>query len=472
MNFTQFLTLLKARAKIVLLTFGITVLTTIAVSLLIPKSYKASTSLVLNYKGADPVTGIALPAQLMPGYMATQVDIITSHTVARKVVDVLKFAESETAKKQFMEATKGKGDIHDWFADLLLQKLDVVPSRESSVIEISFSGSDPDFAAAVANTFAVAYQQTSLQLKAEPAQGAATYLSTQSKALRDELEKAQARLSKYQQDNGITSGIEQFDTENARLNDLTAQYVVAQSQAIEASSRKAGVNGNAADSPDVASNALVQGLKVDIARSESKLADLSERLDKNHPQIQSAQAEINKLRTQLQEAIRSTSASVTGSAKIYRQREGELAAQVAAQKQKVLKLNRTRDQLTVLQRDVDNAQRSLDAVSQRFMLSNLEGQANQTDISILNPAVAPIEHASPKILLNILLSIFLGAMLGIGFGLVAEMLDRRVRSVEDIQESVEVPVLGVLSSVIPKKSKRFSLLRFRKSSPAKMRVAI
>jgi chain length determinant protein EpsF len=378
------------------------------------------------------------------------------------VVDALKFADSDTAKKQFMEATKGKGDIRDWFADLLLQKLDVVPSRESSVIEISFSGSDPDFAAGVANTFAAAYQQTSLQLKAEPAQGAATYLSSQSKTLREELEKAQARLSKYQQDNGITSGIEQFDTENARLNELTTQYVVAQSQAIEASSRKAGVSSNAADSPDVASNALVQGLKVDIARSESKLADLSQRLDKNHPQIQSAQAEISKLRSQLQEAIRSTSASVGGSAKIYRQRESELAAQVAAQKQKVLKLNRTRDQLMILQRDMENAQRSLDAVSQRFMMSNLEGQANQTDISILNPAVAPIEHSSPKILLNILLSVFLGLMLGVGFGLLAEMLDRRVRSVEDIQESVEIPVLGVLSSVISTKSKRFSFLRFLK----------
>jgi uncharacterized protein involved in exopolysaccharide biosynthesis len=203
-------------------------------------------------------------------------------------------------------------------------------------------------------------------------------------------------------------------------------------------------------------------LKVDIARSESKLADLSQRLDKNHPQIQSAQAEISKLRSQLQEAIRSTSASVGGSAKIYRQRESELAAQVAAQKQKVLKLNRTRDQLMILQRDMENAQRSLDAVSQRFMMSNLEGQANQTDISILNPAVAPIEHSSPKILLNILLSVFLGLMLGVGFGLLAEMLDRRVRSVEDIQESVEIPVLGVLSSVISTKSKRFSFLRFLK----------
>jgi uncharacterized protein involved in exopolysaccharide biosynthesis len=59
MNLTQFLLILKARSKIILITFAITVFTTLVVSLLLPKSYTATTSLVLNYKGMDPVTGLA-----------------------------------------------------------------------------------------------------------------------------------------------------------------------------------------------------------------------------------------------------------------------------------------------------------------------------------------------------------------------------------------------------------------------------
>jgi uncharacterized protein involved in exopolysaccharide biosynthesis len=35
------------------------------------------------------VTGALLPLQMLPGYFATQLDIITSHTVALKVVDQL-----------------------------------------------------------------------------------------------------------------------------------------------------------------------------------------------------------------------------------------------------------------------------------------------------------------------------------------------------------------------------------------------
>lgn len=461
MNLSQFLLILRARARIILITFGLTVLTTLVVSLLLPKTYKATTSLVLNYKGMDPITGVAIPAQLMPGYMATQVEIITSRNVAAKVVDKLKFAENAAAKAQFVEATEGKGDIRNWFADLLLKNLDVEPSRESSVISISFSGADPAFAAAVANAFAEAYQQTNIQFKVEPSMQAAGYLNTQSKTLRDNLEAAQAKLSSYQQEKGLTSALEQFDVENAKLNELSGQLVMAQSQAIEASSRHAGTRVNAEDSPDIASNPLVQGLKVDLARVESKLAELSQRFDRNHPQYQSAEAEAGKLRSQLQEEIRRATASVGGSARIYRQREAELRAALASQKAKVLELNRSRDQLLVLQRDVDSAQRALDAVSQRFTQTNLESQSNQTEVAVLNPAVAPLAAASPKIMLNLLLSIFLGGMLGVGFGLLAEMMDRRVRSRDDIIEAFDIPVFAIIQNK-PAHPRRFGFLSLPK----------
>ncbi|MFM9913827.1 MAG: chain length determinant protein EpsF [Methylophilaceae bacterium] len=456
MNFSQFLLVLRARFKIILFTFLVTVATAAAISLILPKSYKATTSLVLNFKGADPVSGAAIPAQLMPGYMATQVDIITSLNVAGKVVDKLKFAESSAARVQFNQATKGRGNIRDWFADALLKKLDVEPSRESSVISISFSGADPTFAATVANAFAEAYQQTNIQLKVGPSLSAAGYLGTQTKALRDHLEEVQTKLSAYQQDNGLTSAFEQFDVESSKLNELSAQLVMAQSQAIEASSRHAGTLGNAEDSPDIAASNLVQGLKADLARAESKLAELSQRVDHNHPQYQSAKAEADKIKSQLEEEVKRATASVGGSAKIYRQREAELRAAVASQKTKVLKLNHARDQMMILQKDVESAQRSLDAVNQRFTQTNLEGQANQSEVAVLNPATPPLEASSPKVMLNIILSMFLGGLLGIGFGLIAEMMDKRVRSREDITEAFDIPVLAIIKEKSSKK-RRFRL---------------
>ena len=81
------------------------------------------------------------------------------------------------------------------------------------------------------------------------------------------------------------------------------------------------------------------------------------------------------------------------------------------QKKHVLELNKQRDQISVLQRDVEAAQRNFEAVSQRSAQTRLESLAVQTNISILNPASIPTEHSRPRILLNVLISIFLGTLL-------------------------------------------------------------
>ena len=457
MNFTQFLLILKARFWVILITFLVIVTSTLIFNLMLPKTYTSTTSLVLNYKGSDPVTGVVLPAQLMPGYMATQIDIITSRNVAIKVVEKLKFADSEAAKAQFNEATKGRGDINEWFADRLLKGLDVKPSKESSVIEISFNGADPDFAAAVANAFANAYVQTSLQLKVEPAKKAAIFLNEQTKELRNNLEQAQEKMSKFQQEKGITGGLGSIDVEAARLNDLSSQLVMAQAQAYEASSRLQGAKGDGVTSPDIAASVIVQNLKMEIGRAETKLAELSQRVGPNHPQYQSVKTELDKLRNLLRQEVGNASNSIGGTARIYQQREAELKASLALQKEKVLKLNLARDELLVLQRDVENAQRAMDAASQRFTQATIEGNANQTDVAVLNPATPPQGTSSPKILLNVFLSTVLATMLGFGLALLAEMMDRRVRSRDDLTDLLEVPVFAIIDGKPPaSSSKRLS----------------
>lgn len=458
MNLDLFIRILWARRLIIVITLMVVVTGTVIISLLIPKTYKATASLLLNYKGADPVTGVALSSQLLPGYMATQVDIITSRTVALKVVDDLKLAEGVGVQEQFKVATGGQGTIREWLADLIVKKVEAVPSRESSVLDINYKAADPQFAAAVANAFASAYQLTSIQLKVEPAKKAAIYINDQIKVLRDSVETAQKKLSKFQQDNGIVSSdsrIDGIDVESARLNELSAQLVAAQSQMIEATSRRSQASGSGAgESPDVMGNSLIQNLKVSLGNAESKFAEIEQRLDKNHPQYQSAKAEVDNLRSELGNQIRATSNSVGNSARIFQQREAEIRAAVDRQKIKVLSINRTRDDLKLLRNEVDSAQRAYESTTQRFTQTNLEGQSNQADITLLNAAVAPAAPASPKIAVNVLVAVFLGTMLGVGLGLLMELLDRRIRSGGDLAEVLKLPVLGELDWH-PVKRRRF-----------------
>ena len=452
MSFQQFLVILRARYRLILTTLVVIVAATVSLSLILPPRYAAGTSLVIDFKGVDPVLGIMLPAQLMPGYMATQVDIIQSHAVALKVVRALKLAESPVAKENFREDTQGRGSIEDWLADLLLKKLDVKPSRESSLVEVIYSNPNPDFAAAAANAFARAYIETNLELKVAPARETAVWFDVQLKQLRDQFEEAQTRLSKYQKEKGITSTDQRLDVESARLAEISSQLVQVQAQAYESASRQKQLeefvskNRTVDSLPEVLASPVIAELKARLSAAEARQSQASNTMGKNHPEYLRTQSEVESLRKKLSDEVNTTSSVINNSLRITQGRERELRDAVAAQKARVLELNRQRDEFGVLMKEVDNSQRAYEAASQRHTQTNLESQTNQTNIAVLSPAIPPIDPAFPKLPLNVALSIVLGTMLGVGFALMREMLDRRVRGVEDLVEAVGIQVWGVLEN--------------------------
>jgi len=75
----------------------------------------------------------------------------------------------------------------------------------------------------------------------------------------------------------------------------------------------------------------------------------------------------------------------------------------------------------------------------------MESQRNQTEIAVLNPAIPPMKHSKPRLMLNVALSIFMGTLLGVGFGFLMEMLDRRIRSEDDITEGLGLPLLALIN---------------------------
>lgn len=467
MNFQQFINILWSRKSVVLWTLMMTVITTLVVSLLLSKQYLATTSIVVDQRSVDRVTGLTLPVQLLPGYIATQVDVISSHTVARKVVDKLKLYEDQQLQKDFVNAG-AIGDIRDWIADGLLKKLEVRPSRESSVMQVDFTSNDPQLAAIIANAFADTYIQTSTELQVQPAKMSADWFDSQMATLRDRLEHAQSVLSTFQQEHGIVSVDDRLDLENSRLAELSRQLVEGQAHTSELQSRQDLMTstvkqGRSLESlQEVLSNPLIQSLKTDLSRVESSFAELSKRVDINHPQYKQAKAEVNNLQQKIHSEINMVVSSIASGVASSIQRDKLVANALAEQKAKVLELKKQHDEIMVFNREVENAQRVYDAAMQRAVQSRMESEISQTNIAVLNYALPPQQPAKPKVLLNMILSFFLGSMLGVGSALLVELMDRRVRSAFDISEVLGVPVFAVVSAPKLKQTPRqFSLENFR-----------
>jgi chain length determinant protein EpsF len=469
MNFHQFINILWSRKWIALSALMIAVISTLAVSLLLPKQYIATTSIVVDQRSVDPVTGQNLPVQLLPGYMATQVDVIASHNVAHKVVENLKLSDNPQMQKDFAKA-EYIGDIRDWVADFLLKKLEIRPSRESSLIQIDYASTDPKFAAIIANAFADAYIQTSIELRAQPAKLSADWFDLQMASLRKNLERAQSVLSTYQQQHGIVEGFDRLDIEKTRLVDLSQQLVESQARTNELQSRKILLastleqGGSFESLQEVLDSKLIQDLKTELARSGAHFAELSKKFKKGNSQYNQAEAQVTSLQQEIRSATKMVLNSINSVVISSKQRDEILTEALAEQKAKVLELKKENDQIAVLNREVENTQRTYDDVMQRAVKTRMESELSQTDISILNPALPPQKPAKPKVLLNMILSIFLGGMLGVSTALLAEFMDRRVRTAFDVSEILAIPVFAVVSAATVKPKRIAWLFDLAKTS--------
>jgi chain length determinant protein EpsF len=451
MSFQQLLEVLRGRFKAIALIISIVLASTLVVSLLLPKQYTASTTLVVDMKRVDPVTGQEINALLLPSYMATQADIIRSRSVALKVVDGLKLAEDPNVRSQYDKMAKGtKGNIRDWLADLILKEVIIRPSRDSNAVQIEYTGVDPRAVAALVNKYAESYVATNLELKTDPAKHYANWYGNKIKDLRDNLEKVQANLSEFQQKTGFVALDDHLDVEISKLSVLARQLTDTQLRSLDAQVHRnqfatAGQNVSETTSPDVLANTLVQSLRLRLVAAEAKLAEVAEKYYPHHPKYRQAYAEAKILRETSAAEIMKLMKSATTAAEVAHAREKKFEQAFANQKAKILELNKWKDKMAVLTREVDHAQEAYLSGLKQLSQSQMESQVNQTNVAILDPAVPPSWHSKPNLKLNMVVAGLLGTLLGGTAAFLLELFDRRIRSIDDLTPWLDAPVVGVLA---------------------------
>lgn len=461
MTFDQFLRILRARWKLTLSIFVLVVLAAIVGSLVFPKKYEASATVIIDSR-PDAVS----PLQTLGGassmsYLATQIDVIESRAVAQRVVRTMRLGENQTLRADWEKESKGRGNYEVWLADLMSKGVKVKPSRESNVIAIGYEGSDPAFAAAMANAFATAYIDTTVQFRVNPARQYSDFFEERARLARAKLEQAQQKLTQAQEAKGILATDERLDVEVQRLSDLSQQVLALRANRADAQNRSRESQRNPSGSPEVLANQLVATLKTELARSEIKLSELLERYGDMHPTVINERANVSNLRSQIQRETNLVTRSLGVTSTVSVNREAEINSAYEAQRDKIMKLKTARSELSVLEREVENAQRIYDAIVARLSQTNLEGSTSQAGVMILSPATEPTKPSSPKILLNILISMVLGALLAMMAAMGIELIDRRVRSSDDLTQLFEVAVLGTL----PSPDKRPSRIRLTLSQP-------
>lgn len=449
MGLAQMLRILRGRALLLAAIVLLVVTVVGVISLISPKKYVAELALVVDVQGNDPMKEAALAPSLVPTHLSTQTEIIRSRNVATKVIERMGLANDAAVLEAYRDSD-AETDLNAWLVENVLRSVDAKTTRSSNIIRISYTSTDPNTAATMANAFADAYIQASLELKVDPARRQVTWYEQQVAQLRDELVAAQQRLAKYQSDHGVL-GVDdaRMDVENARLQEISNQLVTVQAAMFDANSRSQQItSSDQLDAlPDLLKNPTIQNLKSELARAESKLAEVSGRYGVNHPQYIASAAEVTTLKSKLNMEIGVTRGSLVQNAAIARRQVGDVQKALEEQKDRIIALKRQQDELSVLNRDIGSARTAYDAALQQANQTKLESRVDRTNVAILNPAMPPLKPDSPRILLNLVVGFIVGVILAVGLILTLEVCNRRLRSAEDLADFTDLPVLAELPAL-------------------------
>lgn len=496
MSLQQLFIIFIKRKNLIIAYLLVTMLATLAISLSMPKQYVANTSLVLDQPSINPITGANLPIQLTAGYMATQTDIIKSAGIARIVSQILDLTHNEDFQEDFRKSSKLKleqyevlqsalhetsqlkgdenlitlkneliEDFNNWIIDDLSKNIDVAPSRESSILSLSFSSTDPKFAAKVANAYAQAYIQICSDLKRQSMQQTADWFEEQANIHKTRMEQAQEQLSGLQQKYGVIANFseERVDLEESKLSEISIQLIRNQIETDNLIATKEQLNKiistmDLKSLDNVLSSPVLQRLKGDLAFKEADFAEIKKNISYNHPSYIKAEAEIASLKRDILAEMKTELQNFNRKIEATKKRDQETIKKVEEQKKRVLELKKYYDEIIVRKREVENAKFMYDEVTRRAIQMRMESEIRQSNAAILNYASVPKVADKPKIKINMILSVFLGLILGLGAALFAEVIDRRVRSQADVINTLDLPVFGVI--VADKPVKKFLGVNF------------
>lgn len=444
-TFQQLIQLFWARRKLLIAVELGTVLLGVVFILVVPRQYTATADIIVDVRTPDALNGLPVTALMAASYMSTQIDVIRSRRVARKVVQALALTKDDYYRNWWQSSTSGEAPIEPWLVEKLLRKVDVEPGHDSNVVTLTFGAPTPDKAALIANAWATAYVETNLELRIDPATTNAAYFKEKTAALGLDLERAQNELTQFQQKNGLVAVTpDRLDFETNRLNELATQFAVVQAQGADSNSKQQRTEGSADVLPEVMQSPLIQSLKVSIAQNEARLRELAGRVGENYPDYKQLKSETQDYKDQLTRQIEQFAASVALNKRVGDSKVEELRQQLETQKRKVLDLQAQRDKMAPMQRNVDAASRAYAEVTNRASQTSLESHLSVTNASVLSVAAPPTDPSRPRTLLYLAIAVVFGGLLGGGIVLLQEQINRRIRWAGDISGLVGVPVLAVL----------------------------
>jgi capsular exopolysaccharide synthesis family protein len=392
-------------------------------------------------------------------YLATQVEVIKSRSLAEGIVTDLKLASRYDLLGMDVDEGRAPGMSGEQWSKAKQQLAvsiltsDVVAEvpTQNWVITIGFQSESPTLAAEIANAYADAFVATGSRNSAAGNEYVLEYLKGQIDETRQRLAEAEQVSNSYARSRGII--LEASESEEGtptastltsiNLSSINTRAANARAVRIEAEQRWLAIQKlPVAELPEVQANPVLQGLLSERTAKLAQLADLSQRYTDDFPQIQNLQEQLKVLETQIERISSDIKASARSQFLVAQSQERALTAELAALTGERLVEQDQQVELSALDREAQALRDQLKSLLDRYNQINSAANLDPGTISKIDSAMVPDSPFAPNIPRNMGLALVLGIALAAGLAVLREALDDRIRSLDDVEEKVGLPLLG------------------------------
>lgn len=456
LHFLDYWRIIRIRKTVILAVFLLVVLTTTVVTFFIKPTYSSTVRIAIEKDTPDiaPLIGFRPMAQYDPYWIQTQFEKIQSRSVLHPVIDDPDLNLQKLWAKRYKHPSLTTNEMYQ----LLKKSIDVKQDRNTSVIEITVYSELKEEAAKIANKIAQTYKKQRVDNQMALSEAGIKALVDQETAQQEKIRMAQAEVDRLKVKLGVpdisladsgtftsTTGPQIIAKLDAAKTD--AEITLAQHSAIYDSLaalkkedfRKAVLNS-------IPRN---QRLSVLIPRYDKVMRDLNSgggaALGPEHPSMAGLEKEKKILEEQIQEELQGVMIALKQSVDKYKLMVASLESRIEEAKKKEAENTEKFRPYFTAKRELEGLQRFLEAIRNRRLQETVDASLPKTSIvEIYDPAEPALKQVSPKLGLNVALGVLVGLIVGVGLAFFIEYLDTSVKTIDDVEQALGSPVLGVI----------------------------
>lgn len=449
LHFLDYWRVIQVRWVLILLAFLLVLMTAAIVTYFQPREYQSSVFIEVKSTAENPriFSGDSNVPVHDPQLAPTVFQVIKRTSILYPVIDSLKLQDKW-----------GKGNPisrENCFA-MLRGRVQVEEVRNTDLLQISVFDQDPQEAADIANKIVEVYQDTRVEEEKQIMNRAVTTMNDQVGKQQKKVDDAALEVARIRDEEHIVDlnpeGTEDAQTplnaivlkQEGEVNDSETKVATLKTQLQQIETLKGEDLMRMLPTLSIQDPTVLKILPMfqEAVAMEAQL--LNSGLDENHPKVKALRATKQVYLRQLEEQIRIVRSALEKNLKTAQTTRDELNRRLTEINQKQLNSKNLSANYARAKNSYIKEKLLLDSVRMRAQTQTMELAMPRTAISVKEKAEAPTRAARPRVSLNLMLGALVGLVVGLGLAFFIEYLDTSVKTMEDVESLLGVPVLAII----------------------------